>query len=217
MTCRRIETQLDDYLDGALDSGARAAVEQHAADCIDCGSLLERATALKGIVAALPVDGPDPDFFDEALRQAALQSEQAKPRPIARGWYAGAIAAGLATIAIVGMLVNGTDTAPPAQGLPAGVAQVAMAVEESRTINLVFASEEALESVSLTVELPEGVELANYPGKDRVLWSTRLQAGKNVLPLELVALGGTGGELVATMRRDGKEKVFRVNIAVLMG
>jgi len=213
MTCRHIETQLDEYLDGTLDAGAKTAIEQHAADCDQCGSLLTRASALKGTLAALPMEGPSPEFFEQALRVAAEQSRTAKPKSIAAGWYAGALAAGLATIAIVGMLSSNVGPVPPVQG----VAQVAMAVEERRTINLLFASEEALESVSLTVELPAGVELANYPGQDRVLWSTRLQAGNNVLPLQLVALGGTGGELVATMRRDGKEKVFRVNIAVSMG
>lgn len=214
MTCRRIETQLDDYLDGILDAPVGAELLSHAQACSDCARALARASSLRGVLAALPVEGPAPEFFERALGAALRQQPAAKPISLAPAWYAGAVAAGLAAIAVFGLLGNPVDeTAAPGQG----VAQVAMAIEEMRTINLVFASDEALEDVSLTVDLPEGVELANYPGRGRVLWSTRLQAGKNVLPLELVALGGTGGELVATMRRDDKEKVFRINIAVSMG
>lgn len=213
MTCRQIETQLDEYLDGMLEGRAKADLERHTSECNDCARTLARATALKEKLTLLPVEGPAVGFFDEALRRAADSQQTAKPKASVAGWYTGAIAAGIAAIAMVGLLVNPVEPVTP----PQGVAQLAMAIEETRTINLVFASEEALEQVSLTVELPAGVELANYPGQDRVLWSTRLQPGNNVLPLDLVALGGTGGELVATMRRDGKEKVFRVNIAVEMG
>lgn len=213
MTCRQIETQLDEYLDGMLEGGAKADLERHASECDHCGRTLARAKALKETLTQLPVEGPAIGFFDEALRRAAETQPAARPKTSVAGWYAGAIAAGIAVVAMTGLLVNQVEPVTPTQG----VAQVAMAVEETRTINLVFASHEALEQVSLTVELPAGVELANYPGQDRVLWSTRLQPGNNVLPLELVAVGGTGGELVATMRRDGKEKVFRVNIAVEMG
>jgi hypothetical protein len=213
MTCRNTETQLDEYLDGTLDGDASRALERHANECSDCGRSLDQAVALKATLADLPVEGPTAGFFDEALRVTAAQSQQVERSKVAPVWYAGALAAGLAAIVLVSLLGNPVAPVAPAQG----VAQVAMAIEETRTINLVFASDEALEGVSLTVLLPDGVELASYPGQDRVLWSTQLRPGKNVLPLELVALGGTGGELVATMRRDGKEKVFRVNIAVLTG
>ena len=73
----------------------------------------------------------------------------------------------------------------------------------------------AVNGVSLTVALPDGVELTEYRGLDEVSWTTRLQAGKNVLPLQLVAIGGSGGELVARLQHEGDEKVFTVNVAVI--
>lgn len=212
MTCRRIEPDLDAWLDGELDAEAKSLLERHASECADCHRLIERATKLRNVLAGLEVEGPDAGFFDEALTVAASSGTRRENPAVSRR-YLGAIAAGFAAIAIVGVLVDRIEPETPV----AGIAQVALAVEETRTINLVFASDQALDSVSLTVDLPDGIELARYPGQDRVEWSTRLQSGKNVLPLELVALGGNGGELVATMRQDGKEKVFRVSIAVLMG
>jgi hypothetical protein len=216
MTCRQIENQLDDYLDGTLEPAALTAVESHAAECVDCARLISRGEAVKGALAAMPVEGPRPGFFEQALAAAANQPVASRPKRMLQAWRVSAIAAGLAAAAIVVLLTTNTDQVER-EAPAAGMAQVALAVEEARTINLVFASAEALEGVSLTVELPPGVELQRYPGRERVQWSTRLQPGKNVLPLELVAHGGTGGELVATMRRDGKKEVFRVSIAVAMG
>lgn len=216
MTCQRIQNQLDDYLDGTLAMQAYTAVERHAAECPDCARLIGRGETLKGTLAAMPVEGPRPEFFEQALAAAANRSVSSTPKRILHRWRVSALAAGLAAAAIVVLLTTNVDQVER-EAPAAGIAQVALAVEEARTINLVFASEEVLEGVSLTVELPPGVELQRYPGRERVQWSTRLQPGKNVLPLELVAHGGTGGELVATMRRDGKEEVFRVSIAVEMG
>ncbi|MDX1562768.1 MAG: zf-HC2 domain-containing protein [Gammaproteobacteria bacterium] len=210
MTCRRIESQLDDYLDGELDADAAASLERHARQCGRCGQVLADAKALGRTLAALPVEAPSAGFFDEALATAARPAA-AKPKATRR-WYVGAIAAGIAVAAFVGLIVNDIDPARE----PAGIADVALSVHETRTIHLVFASEQALDDVSLTVELPAGVELASYPGQQRVRWSTALVAGNNVLPLELIAIGGDGGELVATMQQSEQQKVFRVNIAVLM-
>jgi hypothetical protein len=211
MTCRSIEPQLDDYLDGTLDSDTAFVLEQHVAACSHCKQLLEHATDIRDALSRLGIEGPRPGFFDAALVLAAASAE-AEPSSHRSRWYVGALAAGVAAVALVGFLVSRVETESMA-----GVAQVAMAIEETRTINMVFAAEEALENVHLSVTLPDGIELASYPGRDRIEWSTRLRQGNNVLPLELIALGGTGGELIATMRRDGKEKVFRVSIAVMMG
>jgi hypothetical protein len=44
---------------------------------------------------------------------------------------------------------------------------------------------------------------------------TSLTAGKNVLPLTLIATSPHGGELMATLRHDGDDKTFRVNVTVI--
>ena len=90
-------------------------------------------------------------------------------------------------------------------------------MSESHTVNLVFASADALDDVSLTVDLPEGVQLSGYENRRQVQWNTRLQAGKNVLPLELVAVDGRGGQLVARLRHSDKEKIFTVNVTIIPG
>ena len=87
----------------------------------------------------------------------------------------------------------------------------------TRSVNLVFNSATAVEDVLLVVDLPMGVELAAYPGRMQIRWATSLQAGNNRLPLELIAVDGMGGEIVATLQSEGTEKVFRIDVEVFDG
>jgi hypothetical protein len=91
---------------------------------------------------------------------------------------------------------------------------VTMALEEPRTVNLVFSSTSALESAMLTVSLPEGIELAGFPGQREISWETSLNEGKNLLPLKLVALTATGGELLARLEHDDRNRTFRLQVDV---
>ena len=210
MSCDRITAELDDYLDEEIAPDARWELEAHLTYCESCQATLRRAEKLQRALSAYPVQGPSPGFFDQALQEATR--EQARPTQPGR-WtarQAGALAAGIAVLLVGGLFLHN----PELTGSDA-VTGVSMAVHETRTINLVFASATDLEGVSLTVALPEGVELAEYQGLDEVRWTTRLQAGKNVLPLQLVAIGGSGGELVARLQHEGDEKVFTVRVAVI--
>lgn len=210
MSCDRITAQLDDYLDDEIAPDVRWEMEAHLQYCESCQAMLGRAQLLQQALSAYPVEGPSPGFFDRALAEAAREPVQpARPgRWTIR--YAGALAAGIAVLAVGGLFLR-----DPQLGDRDAVAGVSMVIHETRTINLVFASATELEGVSLTVALPDGVELAEYRGLDEVRWTTRLQAGKNVLPLELVAIGGSGGELVARLQHEGDEKVFTVSVAVI--
>lgn len=206
MPCNRIENELDEYLDGELPPDRSWELEAHLRYCEACRACLERARELQRLLAALPVNGPTAGFYARAM---AAARETAKPAAQEhRTWRVGALAAGVVLLVIGGFLLGSLErSASPVPG-------VSMAVQETRTVNLVFASGTELEGVSLTVALPDGVELVRYPGQERVRWSTQFRAGRNVLPLELVATGGQGGELVARIGHEGDVKVFTVNVAV---
>ncbi len=89
-----------------------------------------------------------------------------------------------------------------------------MALEEPRTVNLVFASATSLDSATLTVSLPEGIELEGFPGQREISWETSLSEGKNFLPLTLIALTPTGGELLARLEHDDRDRTFRLQVDV---
>ena len=212
MNCSQTPRNIDDYLDNLLDPETAREWRVHLESCQTCDQALTEAASMQRALAALPAEDPDPGFFDQAIANATRQSVVAAAN--AR-LHRGVIAAGFAVVALLASFLIQVQLEMPDPGV--APPDVAMAVAESRTINLVFDSAEALEAVSLTVDLPSGIELASYPGQREVRWATTLQAGKNLLPLQLVAVEGTGGELVAVLRQNGGEKVFNVSIAVQPG
>lgn len=165
-------------------------------------------------IEALLKDYPMPDaragFFDQALVRATHDgSRRQRNRWLATGFGA-AVAAGLALWVISSLLLTAPDlpTAEPA------IPGIVMTLEVPRTINLVFASAEPLDSATLTVRLPDGVEMSGFPGQREVMWETSLNAGKNFLPLELIATSSVGGEVHATLVHDDRGRTFRLRVDV---
>ena len=58
MTCDRIKTDLDDYLDEEMAADARWELEAHVQYCEPCQAVLERARRLQRALGTYPVDGP---------------------------------------------------------------------------------------------------------------------------------------------------------------
>lgn len=171
-----------------------------------------RAERMRAAVAAQPVEGPRADFFDRALEVAARQGSRDRRSSRSRIWgtaLGSALAAGLAVWLVSGVLVK-----TPQLDDPGNMPGLTMAMYETRTVNLMFVSANALDEAILVVQLPPGVEVAGYEGRSEIRWSTQLQAGKNVLPLQLVAIHGSGGELLARIEHASKQKTFRLNVSV---
>lgn len=123
--------------------------------------------------------------------------------------FLGAFGLTMLTVIFTGLWVR----SPSARRAPEPTA-VTLTIGESRSINLVFASRAPLEDVEFTVDLPPGIELQSQPGRQRVVWRTRLAAGDNVLPLDVVARGGRGGALAARLRHGEGQKTFVVDLTV---
>jgi len=209
MNCHDFDIQLDDYLDGALETATVAAIDAHLDDCGGCRSRLEHA---RRVVAAVSQYGradlevPSDAWMELALKRAAWQGAKRERR---RRWSAAAAVA--AAVAILWIVVppGGPGSAPePAAGVPS----VAMSVDEPKTVRLVFSSTTALPDATLTVSLPEGLELAGFAGQREITWSTSLTPGKNVLALELIATSPVNGDVYATLRHADEEKTFRLRV-----
>jgi hypothetical protein len=78
-------------------------------------------------------------------------------------------------------------------------------------LRLVFRSEDALQGVTIEIELPEGVELAGYPGQRQLVWTSDIQAGPNLLELP-VEVRGDGGVLTATLNHGAERRQFSVRV-----
>jgi anti-sigma factor RsiW len=210
MNCDRINSQLDSWLDGDLCAADATALAEHAAGCARCARRVAAARELRVALRACEVPAARPEFFAQALERCKLAParERRSTRLVFAG-IGGALAAALMLVALSPLWTRGPDA-----GLMSTAMTVALAPHESRTVNLVFAAATALDDVSLTVELPAGVELAGRGASREVALSTHLRAGNNILPLKLVAVDGNGGTLTARLRSGDREKVFVVEISV---
>ena len=149
-------------------------------------------------------------FFDQALVRATHEGSRRQRNRWMLTGFGAAIAATLVMWLVSGVFLTAPDMPAPDASIPG----VTMALEQPRTVNFVFASERALESATLTVSLPDGIELAGFPGQREITWATSLREGKNLLPLTLVALTPTGGELLARLEHDNRDRTFRLQVTV---
>ena len=165
-------------------------------------------------ILALLKDYPMPQvaagYFDQALVRATHEgSRQQRNRWLMTG-FGSAVAAGLALWMIGGFFLTTPDLPEAKPAIPG----ITMTLEVPRTINLVFASAVPLNAATLTVQLPPGIEMSGFPGQREVTWETSLTAGKNLLPLKLIATSPQGGEVFATLRHDDRGRTFRLRVDI---
>ena len=165
---------------------------------------------LSKLLKEYPMPQAEAGFYDQALARAAREgSHRQRNRWLITG-FGGAVAAGLAAWVVFGLLLG---TPQPADVDPT-IPGVTISLETPEKVNLVFASATALDVAMLTITLPDGVELDGFPGQREVTWETSLKAGRNLLPLTLVATSGTGGELFAHLEHDTRSRMFRLRVDI---
>lgn len=165
-------------------------------------------------IQALLKDYPMPEattaFYDQALVRATHEGTRRQRNRWLMTGFGGALAAGLALWLIGGFFL----TTPNLPATDPNIPGITMTLEEPRTVNLVFASATDLDSATLTVTLPDGIELAGFPGQREIAWQTSLKQGKNFLPLELIATSPVGGEVLARLEHDDRDRTFRLRVEI---
>ena len=203
MECRDFTQQLDDCLDGRLDAAARRSIQQHLERCPDCRRRHQHAVALRAALRTLPAPTPRQGFVDQALSRATGAAAGAVRTP-RRGALGMALAASLVLGVAVGVFLVTR---------PAPVQTVALMLERPETVRLMFNSAKPLQAATLSLALPENVELVGY-GDRELSWQTDLREGGNLLQLPLVARGTAKDELVARLSHGGTSKTFRLKFEV---
>ena len=205
MNCQQVTNCLDDYLDGALETAQRVRFDEHVADCTACQAVLAQARELQVALKGMSVPAMSPGFAQQAIKRAAQRQDHR--RGFAAG-FATAMVAGVAMMLVVGgYLPNVISPASP-------LTEVAITVDQPQTVNLVFNAAHAMENATLSIELPEHVEVIGFPGQRSLSWQASLQEGKNILPLPIRGLARSDGELLASIEQQGRRKAIRVHIRV---
>lgn len=209
--CRTLDDCLDDYVDGELSPASRADLDAHVDACAACRQRLERERGLRALLADYRATAPKPKagFFDQALERAAAQGRRERRNR----WFMTTAGTGIAA-SIALWLVTTTPLDAPLPPAAAGLPAVTMTLAEPRTVRLLFDSETALADARLTIDLPPGVSIAGFPGRQQLSWTTSLAPGPNLLPLTLVASEGAGGELIANLQHGDDARSFRLQISI---
>ncbi|KPV39691.1 hypothetical protein AN478_11305 [Thiohalorhabdus denitrificans] len=206
MQCDNAREHIDDYLDGALDGPLLGEVEGHLDGCPACADRLAEAQTLRQALRDLPVPAPSRDLVAGAQERAE------------RGHRGRVTAlAGTAGLAASLLLALGAWLFQPAMHpgpAPAeqGTATVALTPGQAETVKLLVRSSRRVESADLSIELPEGLELAGRPGRARLRWRADLEPGTNLLELPVVLRGAREGRLKAAVRYGDRQQRLELSI-----
>lgn len=216
MNCLQFHKGFESLDQGKLSTGQENELKAHAAVCSGCAALWESEHRLRTGLSAQTIPEPSPDFESRILGAAATGRGQS--RTWALPVMGTAVAAVLAVGVFIGLQLKPdkvqdssqmiTDASAPA----APVKDTTVGASGPRTVKLAFNSRQAMEGVTLTLELPANVELAPFPGRHSVSWKVNLKEGDNVLALPLNVLFPGSGTLVAHLDDGTKRKTFRAAI-----
>jgi hypothetical protein len=161
----------------------------------------------------MPVPQPRAGFVDEVLARAVAASTRARPARSRLGafgrwetWAGAMVGAALAVIATVLVM------RPAAQPEPA--AGITLALNESRNVEVLIDSERTLDLATIHVATTGAVELEGLDDEREVEWQTRLERGRNVLSLPVVARAEGNAQLIATIEHEGRSRRVAIRLVV---
>ena len=220
MSCDLTDKLADDFVDGALSVEEQLSYRAHLDACEPCRRAVNETRLLRQRIREYSHDSVpalDAAFVNRAMVRAVSDGrKQDRNRFMLAG---GACAA--AVLAVAWMLGGNLNAVPEGDATSdtqiAGVTipSVTMTLDEPQTVNLVFASSSALDNATMHIALPDGVEVAGFAGQREITWVTSLQAGNNILPLKLLANNAGGGSVLATLRHQGSDKTFQLQVSVI--
>lgn len=208
MNCEQFRENLDPYLDEELGVELRRDIEGHLAQCDTCAGLRNRRESLRRTLRALPVAPPEDGFLDAIVEETLIDTHRTQTRFRATAAIGGAIAAGV--VAWLVLVLPANPPLDPARDLRT----VSITMNVEKTFRLTFESESELQAAAISVELPRGVEIVGYDGRGFVRWTTDIKPGMNVLELPIVVRYGDGGQILARLEHEGKQKSFEFAVEV---
>lgn len=208
MKCQDFLERMDEYREGSLSPFEQEAATAHLHSCTRCEQYVARAQTLRHALRELPVAEPRREFFDHALARAVA------PQRRQPAWWTYGISVALAaSIALwIGANWLPRETSPSER-----LAAVTISLHEPKTVQLAFNAASELEQATLSIRLPDGIEVDGFPGEREIRWETNLARGVNVLSLPLVAKAPSSGALLARLEHGERATEIAVPVRVSAG
>jgi len=203
MNCNQITPLIIEYVDGKLDELQSQAVLKHSKTCNLCKNQIEDERLLQHSLQSLSETEVPVNFCDNVFRE--IETRQSKRT----GFYTGVSTALAASLAF--WLVFSPVQQKQIQNIPQHPG-IEIAVNNIENIRLAFDAPDDFQQVTLTVKLPEHIELKGLPGKREISWQTSLTSGSNVLTLPVIARRAGEGTVEARISNNQKSKSFKIRM-----
>ncbi|PXX88994.1 anti-sigma factor [Marinobacter vulgaris] len=221
MLCNECKNSLGSWVRSELSAAQASRVERHLAACNDCSIAAHNEEAISDAVChSQSVPGPSPGFEERVLAAATEKAGRDRSGFSGHGWSTPVAGGAIAAALVIGIALGfgwktetgpETDLALSGSDQAGGGATAAVALPV-RNVRLAFSTREALEGVTLTVELPPHVEVSRYPGHQKLSWKVDLDKGENVVNLPLNILFPGEGELIAHLDDGRRTQTFRTSL-----
>jgi hypothetical protein len=209
MNCEELEARVERLVRGELVPAAEDACRTHAAQCDACNDLLTGTHALLKL-RDRAIDAVPPGLSATLVAGSVPRAGTALRET--RFWQGAGAGAGLAAALAILMFSWQKPATVVTEPLASKAAEVVVAMDEQRLLDLAIETDKALEDARITIELTGGVELDGY-GLQRIIeWNTDLKAGINRLSLPVIAVDPEGGRMVVRLSHPQSEQVFVIRL-----
>jgi hypothetical protein len=142
-----------------------------------------------------------PDFQTRVIQQATNASEPPASRQLP--YIAGSIAVSVIVLFILlSVMIN---PVPDDSRTP-----IVLLGDEIRTIKVAIESAHAVDSIKMTIDLSDNLEISGYQNQKNISWNTRLEKGTNIIELPVSAIAQGNGEITTRVGLRDREKVFKI-------
>jgi anti-sigma factor RsiW len=209
MNCDQFQENLDPFLDEEIEEALLGQFQAHAPSCDVCADVLSRKKDLRQALKSMPVPPPADGFLDTVIEQTLVRTHRNEAWFWSSAGAGGAVAAG-----VIAWLMLALPADLPRDADQALLDTVTITLNIEKTIKVSFESVRELQAATLSVQLPPGVEVVGYDGRDSISWTTTIKPGTNILELPIIVRFGNGGLIVARLEHEGKKKSFEFDVAV---
>lgn len=206
MNCNQFNKMMDDYIDGALSTIQLGHMQPHLNHCEKCRHLFTQAQSLTMALKNITVPPAKAGYEQRML--TFLENKPAQKTHFQNWLVAGFGSAIAATFTLWLTFSPQSTLSTNAEN----VASINLFVKKEKTVDLIFNLPNELAEATLTIELPDKVEVSGYPGKRQLSWNTSFKKGANRLALPIIASEANKGFLIARLKTKGTTKIFRVKI-----
>ena len=201
MNCQAINNILQNFIDGELSDTDAESVADHHRECPVCAMQYQETLAVIEGLRGVRVPPPSPGFSTHVIEHATKSSKIAPDRRLT--YVASGIAASL--IAFFVLASTFINPAFEEQGK-----SIVLVDDKVRTIKVAIDSLQTIDSVEMSIDISDNLEITGYESQKNIRWNTRLNQGINVIALPVSAIALGDGEITTRVRLNGREKIFTI-------